>query len=1119
MSLTTMNRLVARYGGSSRSGRDDMAYSTIGPTNVAAKCPSRRRQQHRVLPNSLTIEVNATIDDVDNPSPPPPTPHSPAASCSAMSLTNAPSIDKAAAFLKTTTIASVVGRVATTLASATATAIENECDYDARPTDMYLAVQDGRWDDVVRYCKTRPREASIWVYRTEGGGGGGVGKDGVGIGIFGCGKSLRWRLLPIHAACVFFAPIAVVRALLNAYPGGASVGDDQGKLPLHLCLRRNRLGDDTVRPNMDVVSFLANAYPAGIHVPDDGGRTPHDLVIAIRCGATRAMLMQSLGIDTFVAPCGDGGAVSRPNAAAIRQPQQRAIEKARMDGELLARMNPLNRRRDSLDGRLRDDSSPNEAGGIEVEYDVDEIMMLEEKKGVEGVPDDGVGVEVEYDVDDIIIGKDDARDADKDNKVEVENDVDKIVAKEENAVVVQSIGSLSSSSGDHEDDGHLADVDWGANGNPRVWRSIADMAAPSLRDQIRARVERRKTRIKTCESDIDGIEYSVHRDISSSRPDPPTHDPLDIDIGPLQLVPQRTEGEWNMTDSSNYDEIVTIPSSICSSTTGGTKSIEDQRLIQLTVNDSMVKTKGIGLENKIHKASLVQMSSSSQNHRGGTSMIVPLPMSSPAGMIDLEVYNSTSLVTAHTCDMTDAPSGSYEEGSLCETYTSSIKREKQKGETVSIIDEASQDKRKIDPIDDENLSTPRLLMALEKFRMSSAIAGYMQSAIDSDVGESEDLDNGNSTPNLLKKADRFFCYNETPSSPARKVDSGSSTCQSKFDQIMAKYESMSINEDDYSVGKLYSNRQNHLSESVPPCDAYRSTPPPRHVKDHTTRVQLERENFGPIGGPSESLLKNRLREPTSIDSLPVSELRLQPSTSNDSSDFTLCIQSTESDLISALSMITENITLGSASTSTENSAVIECYVQSIVHNIVAYEVENAGSMKKELEAALKGKLQLKAQVKKLISLSNQQSVQLKRERETNNTRREKFNREMEIHLARKAADLEKCAAVALDQAEESKRRALELAQQDMEKEVALLRSQLDAVQSIGVPIDRSLLQALGLVESNQRAMRLAAERDAESALEMKEEIERSFIDAIAEFEAWSEKQLRQMESRWERMKA
>ena len=121
---------------------------------------------------------------------------------------------------------------------------------------------------------------------------------------------------------------------------------------------------------------------------------------------------------------------------------------------------------------------------------------------------------------------------------------------------------------------------------------------------------------------------------------------------------------------------------------------------------------------------------------------------------------------------------------------------------------------------------------------------------------------------------------------------------------------------------------------------------------------------------------------------------------------------------------------------------------------------------------------------------------------------------MEIHLARKASEYEKYSAIAMDHAEQSKRRALELSQQDMEREVTLLKSQLDSVQSIGVPIDKSLYNALGLVEKNQIALRQAAKRDAESALEMKDEVERSFMDAVAEFEAWSEKQLQLMEARW-----
>ena len=60
-------------------------------------------------------------------------------------------------------------------------------------------------------------------------------------------------------------------------------------------------------------------------------------------------------------------------------------------------------------------------------------------------------------------------------------------------------------------------------------------------------------------------------------------------------------------------------------------------------------------------------------------------------------------------------------------------------------------------------------------------------------------------------------------------------------------------------------------------------------------------------------------------------------------------------------------------------------------------------------------------------------------------------------------------------------------------------------------IEKSLHNALELVETNQRALRQAAEKDAQSTLQMKEEIEQSFISAVGEFERWSDKQLQIME--------
>jgi hypothetical protein len=345
--------------------------------------------------------------------------------------------------------------------------------------------------------------------------------------------------------------------------------------------------------------------------------------------------------------------------------------------------------------------------------------------------------------------------------------------------------------------------------------------------------------------------------------------------------------------------------------------------------------------------------------------------------------------------------------------------------------------------------------------------------------------------------------------------------------IMAKYENISSNGERSVLG-----RQSVYGRSVASSQSRHDTNSilsSRRSKYHTSLIDLPAASSEDVSRSSATSLKGVFRN-TNIEEklLPQGtssrsnfedqyQPRLQPSYSKDSTEFIMTIpqvRSFESDAVSALSMITGKTSIGSASISTENSAVIESYVKSVVHNIVAYEVDSTSSMKKELETALRRKLKLKAQVKKLAKQSHEFSIRLEKECKANRIAQSKFNREMEIHLAMKASEYEKYSAIAMDHAEQSKLRALELSQQDMEREVTLLKSQLDSVQSIGVPIDKSLQNALGLVELNQIALRQAAKRDAESAREMKDEVERSFMDAVAEFEAWSEKQLQLIEARW-----
>ncbi|GHP07136.1 hypothetical protein PPROV_000587900 [Pycnococcus provasolii] len=73
--------------------------------------------------------------------------------------------------------------------------------------------------------------------------------------------------LPLHYAAEIDASVDVVSVLLNAYPGGAQIKDNQGNLPLHY----NR--------NIDVDSVLLNAYPGGAQIKNQAGYLPlHEAV-------------------------------------------------------------------------------------------------------------------------------------------------------------------------------------------------------------------------------------------------------------------------------------------------------------------------------------------------------------------------------------------------------------------------------------------------------------------------------------------------------------------------------------------------------------------------------------------------------------------------------------------------------------------------------------------------------------------------------------------------------------------------------------------------------------------------------------------------------------------------
>ena len=159
----------------------------------------------------------------------------------------------------------------------------------------------------------------------------------------------------------------------------------------------------------------------------------------------------------------------------------------------------------------------------------------------------------------------------------------------------------------------------------------------------------------------------------------------------------------------------------------------------------------------------------------------------------------------------------------------------------------------------------------------------------------------------------------------------------------------------------------------------------------------------------------------------------------------------EDDDLSTLSRST-CLTIGSASFCSTDTKEIQSHVKSLVHGIVQRELQKSGTMKKELENALKSKARLESRVRKLIRRNNKQESQLQEAHLKNETIIEEIDKEMTFHLSRKAAELKSCIEAALEQAEESKRRAVELTKSSMEQEILTLRTELDEALANGVQL-------------------------------------------------------------------
>lgn len=136
-----------------------------------------------------------------------------------------------------------------------------EVNFDTHPSPLMTAIVECDWETVVKISRESPTQAETWHHRFQ--------EPGLHNGAPNKG-TLIWRLLPIHAALTYMAPLEAVMAVLSAYPTGIRIPDDKGRLPIHLAFKLD--AED------EVVSSLVEEYPEGFQVRDDSQRTPLDYI-------------------------------------------------------------------------------------------------------------------------------------------------------------------------------------------------------------------------------------------------------------------------------------------------------------------------------------------------------------------------------------------------------------------------------------------------------------------------------------------------------------------------------------------------------------------------------------------------------------------------------------------------------------------------------------------------------------------------------------------------------------------------------------------------------------------------------------------------------------------------
>ncbi len=273
---------------------------------------------------------------------------------------------------------------------------EREVDYYENPTELFRWINYRKWGGAWARVESNPEECATWVVSRHS-------SDG----------RILWRNLPLHLVCMqsggvidsensnnlmgkdsrdasesthptrtsqlqqrslYFQQLEkLTEAILFAYPDAAKAIDDQGMLPLHLCINS---ASESNCINERTLLLLLVAYPAALRIRDNRGRTPMDVALEKRS--------TSPGVDSAIRIIEQAELMVQSIAESVQEASREEVRTLmhRSENERRASQRIISRLEDELaEEQRKSESQNNTTGEMRMKSSAlqEEIQLLKRK--------------------------------------------------------------------------------------------------------------------------------------------------------------------------------------------------------------------------------------------------------------------------------------------------------------------------------------------------------------------------------------------------------------------------------------------------------------------------------------------------------------------------------------------------------------------------------------------------------------------------------------------------------------------------------------------------------------------------------------------------------------------